>query len=99
MAPPQTPHLHPLCERLLRTAPVDPGQAHDLPKYKPLDFLLQPCAVTTLPEAVSALLGVVEPWPRILSEETPICADVLKSLLRGQFIPPFVGLDVWDPSG
>jgi len=25
--PPQTPHLHPLYERLLRTTPVDPGQA------------------------------------------------------------------------
>ena len=55
MAPPQTPHLHPLCDRLLRHGPVDPGQSHDLPKYKPLDFLQQPAAATTLAEAVAAL--------------------------------------------
>ena len=83
MAPPQTPHLHPLCERLLRLGPIDPGQSHDLPKCrprrpptprlagprqacyshvraspctdKPLDFLMQPAAVTTLAEAVAAL--------------------------------------------
>ena len=55
MAPPQTPHLHPLCERLLRLGPVDPGQSHDLPKYKPLDFLMQPAAATSLAEAVAAL--------------------------------------------
>ena len=54
-APKETPHLHPLCERLLRLAPVDPGQAFDLPKYKPLDFLRQPQAASTLEEAVSAL--------------------------------------------
>jgi hypothetical protein len=36
MSPPQTPHLHPLCERLLRLGPVDPGQSHDLPKCMPL---------------------------------------------------------------
>ena len=55
MAPPQTPHLHPLCERLLRHGPVDPGQSHDLPRYKPLDFLQQPAAATSLAEAVAAL--------------------------------------------
>ena len=55
MAPPHTPHLHPLCERLLRHGPVDPGQSHDLPRYKPLDFLQQPAAATSLAEAVAAL--------------------------------------------
>ena len=54
-APHETPHLHPLCERLLRSTPVDPGQSYDLPKYKPLDFLLQPQRVHTLLEALAAL--------------------------------------------
>ena len=54
-APQETPHLHPLCDRLLRLSPVDPGQSYDLPKYKPLDFLLVPQSASTLPEAVAAL--------------------------------------------
>jgi hypothetical protein len=54
-APKETPHLHPLFDRLLRLSPIDPGQVFDLPKYKPLDFLRQPQAATTLEEAISAL--------------------------------------------
>jgi thiol-disulfide isomerase/thioredoxin len=54
-APKETPHLHPLFDRLLRISPIDPGQVFDLPKYKPLDFLRQPQAATTLEEAISAL--------------------------------------------
>ena len=32
--PPQLPHIHPNLDRLLRRSPVDPGAAHDLPRYK-----------------------------------------------------------------
>lgn len=53
--PPETPHLHPLYDRMLRLNPVDPGQSFDLPKYKPLDYLAQPQSASTLAEAVSAL--------------------------------------------
>ena len=53
--PPQTPHLRPLFERLMRREPVDTGPPFDLPRYKPLDFLNQPVAVTTFAEAVSVL--------------------------------------------
>ena len=42
-------------DRLLRRAPVDPGPAHDLPRYKTIDFLAQPEAVTTFSDAVSVL--------------------------------------------
>jgi hypothetical protein len=55
MEPPQTPHVHPLYERLLRLGPVDPGAAADLPRYKTVDFLAQPQSAGTLAEAVSAL--------------------------------------------
>ena len=41
-APPETPHIHPLCERLLRREPVDAGTARELPRYTPIDLLQQP---------------------------------------------------------
>jgi len=44
--PPETPHHQPLYERLQRPDEVDPGSPYDLPKYKPIDFLSQPQAVT-----------------------------------------------------
>ena len=53
--PPETPHHHPLYDRLVRREPVDVGKAHELPKYTPIDFLQQPPVVRTLDEAVAAV--------------------------------------------
>ena len=53
--PPETPHHHPLWERLMRREPVDVGTAHELPRYTPVDMLQQPAVVRTLDEAVSAV--------------------------------------------
>ena len=53
--PPETPHIHPLYDRLLRHEPVDPGPARELPYYTPVDFLQQPAVVHSLPDAVAAL--------------------------------------------
>ena len=52
--PVETPHVLPNFERL-RREPVDPGAPHDLPSYKPLDFLSQPQAVANFSQAVEAL--------------------------------------------
>ena len=53
--PVETPHHHPLFERLMRRQPVDTGAAHDLPTYTPIDFLQQPSVVHTLDEALAAI--------------------------------------------
>ena len=53
--PPQTPHHHPLYDRLLRPHPVDTGLAHQLPSYTPIDMLQLPTQVRCLDEAVAAL--------------------------------------------
>ena len=54
-APPETPHHHPLYERLIRRDPVDAGKPHELPRYTPIDMLQQPSVVTCLEEAVAAV--------------------------------------------
>ena len=53
--PVETPHHHPLFERLLRRDPVDGGIAHELPTYTPLDFLQQPAKVNTFDDAFAAV--------------------------------------------
>ena len=54
-APPQTPHVHPLFDRLVRREPADAGVSHELPRYLPIDFLQQPARVRTLDDAVAAV--------------------------------------------
>ena len=53
--PPETPHVHPLYDRLLRRDPIDTGPVRELPHYTPVDFLQQPEVVHTLADAVAAL--------------------------------------------
>ena len=60
--PPETPHIHPLCERLMRREPVDAGTAHELPHYTPVDMLQQPSIVRTLDEAVAAIANALRDY-------------------------------------
>ena len=55
LPPPQTPHVYPLYERLIRSHPVDPGLASELPGYTPIDFLQLPLKVRNLDDAIEAV--------------------------------------------
>lgn len=54
-APAQTPHMHMLCERLLRLEDVDPGPRQALPRYKEIDMLAIPSRVESRADAVDAV--------------------------------------------
>ena len=53
--PVETPHMHMLCERLLRLEDVDAGPKQELPMYKEIDMLALPSSVQTRKEAVAAV--------------------------------------------
>lgn len=107
MAPPQTPHLHPLCERLLRLGPVDPGQSHDLPKCKlrrprtprlqagpQAGLLLTLCAPRlgqTNRSTSCSNLRPSPPWQRLW----PPCASVTCSAPRPPYSPTRCATHPW----
>jgi len=53
--PVETPHMHMLCERLLRLTDVDPGPKQELPRYKEIDLIALPASVSTREQAVAAV--------------------------------------------
>jgi len=53
--PVETPHMHMLCERLLRLTDVDPGPKQELPRYKEIDLIALPASVATREQAVAAV--------------------------------------------
>ena len=49
------PHLNPLLDRVVPRGYQSPGSYTELPRYRPIDFLRQPCSVRSLAEAVDAI--------------------------------------------